>query len=89
MQLDNAPVGAAAVTGTVSGRLVHAAGVFGNRSAAFAATTGGGCARVNLDRVDEIPPIYLGTIAGTVSFTAVDGSVVTCTQAVILLGSDR
>jgi hypothetical protein len=89
MQLDNAPVGAAAVTGTVSGRLAHAAGVFGNRSAAFAATTGGGSARVNLDRVDGIPPVYVGTITGTISFTAADGSVVTCPQAVILLSPDR
>jgi hypothetical protein len=88
--LDNAPVGAAAVAGTVSGRLSHTAGVPGNRSAAFAATTGGGPARLNLDRVGtESPPIYFGTITGTISFTAVDGSVVTCPQALILLGPDR
>ena len=90
MQLDTAPVGAAAVTGTIKGRLAHFLSFVGPRSAEFAATTGGDPARFNLDRVGtESPAIYLGTITGTVSFTAVDNSVVTCPQAQILLGPDR
>ena len=89
IQFDNAP-GAAAVTGTLSGRLAHFAGQFGSRSAAFTATAGVGPARFHLERVGtESPPIYFGTVAGTIVFTASDGSVVTCPEAAILLGSDR
>lgn len=90
IHLDNAPVGAAVVTGTVSGRLAHSAGSAGKRSVAFAATIGSGPAQFSLDRVGtESPPIYFGTTTGNISFTAVDGSVVTCLQALILFGSDR
>jgi hypothetical protein len=87
MQLLSAPVGAAAITGTVSGRMAHFAGVFGDRSVAFAAMSGSGPARFNLDRIDE-GSHRLGTITGTISFTANDGSVVTCQQALILLSPD-
>lgn len=90
IHLDNAPVGAPVVTGTVSGQLAHFAGSAGKRSVAFAATTGGGPAQFSLDRVGtESPPIYSGTITGNILFTAVDGSVVTCPEALILLGLDR
>jgi hypothetical protein len=90
MHFDEGTVGDGTTTGTVSGRLAHFLDFFtsSRRSVTFAAASDDGPSRFTLEPVPGTVG-FLGTVTGTIVFTAADASVVSCPRAFVTLIQSR